>query len=478
MEPHVRTRLRVKALTIFKAEASTPLAARGTDLRALAAARRIVAELFGTPNERFFAVRYWNGSEDPVGEGHSSRFTLILRQPGALRRMLLPPTEIRLAAAFLRDDFDVEGDMEAAAALANPLAERLRSGRRLLRLAALLMQLPRAEYRGINGTAVESPGGSWERWRRLAAGRRHGRARDAKAIKHHYDVGNDFYSLWLDDDLAYSCGYFPTGTEDISHAQQAKFELVCRKLRLRPGERLLDIGCGWGGLIRYAARHYGVTAVGITLSEAQAALARDRIARDGLGDRCAVDVRDYRDLPGDVTFDKVVSVGMFEHVGREQLEAYFATALRVTRPGGLFLNHGIVSLDGAREGSGDGVAPCRLPGTGRFMDRYVFPDSDLVPLAIALGAGEAAGFETRDLESLREHYAETLRHWVRRLEARSVEARAVVGETTFRVWRLYMAASAHAFRTARIGVVQMLLARPTADGDCCHPRTRADLYVR
>jgi cyclopropane-fatty-acyl-phospholipid synthase len=452
--------------------------ARRANLRALGVARRIVAELFGAPAARWFAVRYWSGPEEAGGGKNPPRFTLILRHPAALIRMLLPPTEMRIAEAFLRDDFEIEGDLEAAAGLAAPLAERLRSPGRLLRLALLLVRLPRGD--GAVGEASQ-PGDAtrhWRPWRRVAAGRRHTRVRDSQAIKHHYDVGNDFYSLWLDDDLAYSCGYFPTGNEDLAQAQEAKFELICRKLRLRPGERLLDIGCGWGGLIRYAVRRYGVTALGITLSEAQAALARERIARDGLDDRCTVEVRDYRDLPRDLTFDKVASVGMFEHVGRARLDAYFAEAMRLTRPGGLFLNHGIISLDDARARQGAAVPLRRLWGMGRFMDRYVFPDGELVSLATVVAGAEAAGFETRDVESLREHYAETLRLWVRRLERRSSEARALVGEKTYRVWRLYMAASAHAFRTARIGIAQVLLARPTADGACCLPRTRADLYGR
>lgn len=449
-----------------------------TNLQTLHTAQRIVRELFGAPRDRVFGVRYWNGVEESAGGTQASPFTLVLRWPGALRRMLLPPTEMRLAEAFLRDDFEVEGDLEGAAALVVPLAERLRSPRRLLRLAGLLVRLPRHEAENVDTHVVVTSGHSWRLWRRLASGRRHASARDARAIAHHYDVGNDFYSLWLDDNLAYSCAYFPTGSEDLHSAQEAKFDLICRKLRLRPAERLLDIGCGWGGLIRYAARHYGVTALGITLSEAQAGFAREQIARDGLSDRCTVEVRDYRDLPRDLRFDKVVSVGMFEHVGRAQLETYFAAAMRLTGPGGLFLNHGIISLDDARPSRGPVEAPRRLWGMGRFMDRYVFPDGELVSLATAVAASEAAGFETRDVESLREHYAETLRHWVRRLEQRSSEARALVGEQTFRVWRLYMAASAHAFRTARIGVVQLLLAKPTAEGACCHPRTRADLYAR
>ena len=439
-------------------------------------ASRIVAELFGAPQDRFFTVRYWEGAEERPGE-EPSRFTLVFRRPAALRRMLLPPTETRLAEAFLRDDFDVEGDLEAAAGLAAPLAERLRSPRRLLRLAGLLLRLPQGDAASNNGSATGLREAAWQRWRRLLAGRRHARERDAQAIKRHYDVGNDFYALWLDENHAYSCAYFSTGNEDLDDAQEAKFDLICRKLRLRAGERLLDIGCGWGGLVRYATRQYGVTALGITLSEAQAALARERIERDGLGDRCTVEVRDYRDLPAALVFDKVVSVGMFEHVGAQQLDTYFAAAQRLTRPGGLFLNHGIISLDDARNRGGAAAPAPRLWGMGRFIDRYVFPDGELVTLARAIGAGEAAGFETRDVESLREHYAETLRHWVRRLERRSGEARTLVGEATVRVWRLYMAASAYAFHTGRIGVVQMLLARPTADGACCHPRTRADLYA-
>ena len=443
----------------------------------LQVAQRIIAELFGAPRDRAFTVRYWDGTEEPAGERHRSRFTLVIRRPATLRRMLLPPTETRLSEAFLRDDFDIEGDMEAAAELGVPLAERLRSPRRLLRLATLLIRLPRNDTESINASMSGFKAAAWRGWRRIMAGRRHAKERDALAIKRHYDVGNEFYALWLDENRAYSCAYFPTGKEDLAEAQQAKFDLICRKLRLRPGERLLDIGCGWGGLIRYAAGRYNVTSLGITLSQAQAALAREHIRRDGLSDRCAVEVRDYRDLPNDVTFDKVVSVGMFEHVGAAQLKTYFAAAQRLTRPGGLFLNHGIITLDDARDREAATCPPRRLLGAGRFIDRYVFPDGELVTLATAIAAGEAAGFETRDVESLREHYTETLRHWVRRLEQRSNEARAAAGEATFRIWRLYMAASAHAFRTARIGVVQILLARPTADGKSCHPRTRADLYA-
>lgn len=439
-------------------------------------ARKIVAELFGAPHQRAFPVRYWDGHVESAADESPSPFTFVLRSPHALRRMLVPPTETRLAEAFLRRDFDIEGNLEAAAGLAVPLAERLRSPRRLVRLAVLLARLSLRANRA-SFDRVPANAHAWHRWRHALGGRLHSRQRDARAIKHHYDVGNEFYGLWLDRHRAYSCAYFPTGTESLDEAQEAKFELICRKLRLKPGERLLDIGCGWGALIRYATRHHGVTCVGVTLSNAQAAFARDRIADDGLGDRCTVELCDYRDIPAGLVFDKIVSVGMFEHVGADQLATYFADAYRLLKPGGLFLNHGIISLDDARDPRGASRPPKRLWGMGNFIDRYVFPDGQLVPLAHAVRDAEAAGLETRDVESLREHYAQTLRQWVRRLELRSTEARLMVGEETCRTWRLYMAASAQAFSTARIGIVQMLLARPDASGNCCHPPSRSDLYA-
>ena len=445
----------------------------------LEVARRVVGELFGPAEQRSFAVRYGTNAIEPAGcaRDEAPRFTVVLSGPSALRRMFFPPTETAIAEAFLRGDFDIEGDLEAAAGLADVLADGLRRPATLLRLVGLLLRLPRRDTPNEAPSRTAPPRRVWQPWRQFVTmGQRHALARDAHAIKHHYDVGNDFYALWLDEEhQAYSCAYFPTGEEALEAAQRAKLEHICRKLRLRPGERLLDIGCGWGGLIRHAVKHYGVEALGITLSEAQASVARARIAAEGLGDRCRVDVMDYRALTPERTFDKVASVGMFEHVGRGQLPRYFATAIRLTRPGGLFLNHGIVSLDDARGPAAR--PPRRLWGKGRFMDRYVFPDGELVPLAAAIAAAEGAGFETRDVESWREHYPTTLRHWVGRLERRGDEARARVGELTYRVWRLYMAASARAFATARIGVVQVLLARPDECGACQHPPSRAALYA-
>jgi cyclopropane-fatty-acyl-phospholipid synthase len=432
-------------------------------------ARQVTREVFGPPRQRRFAIRYWDGFwERGAAEGGES-FTLVIRHPGALRAMLLPPSELAFGEAYLRDDIDFEGDLEAAVPVACIVADRLSSPRRLLRLARLLLELPSG-----GPAAAPPPQEGLRSW-----GRRHSRRRDAAAIRHHYDVGNEFYQLWLDSQTIYSCAYFAPGVEeeDLDAAQVAKLDYICRKLRLRPGEWLLDIGCGWGALIRHAVQHYGVEALGITLSPAQARLASRRIAKDGLGDRCRVELRDYRDLPDWPVFDKIASVGMFEHVGRAALPEYFATACRALRPGGLFLNHGIIDLELARSQSLRTRLRQLLWRQGRFLQRYVFPDGELVSLAEVVAAGEQAGLETRDVESLREHYVLTLRHWVRRLEARADEAIALVGDPTFRVWRLYLAASASAFAEGRIGVVQLLVSKAPVGPTDMIPLTRHDLYL-
>ncbi|MGQ0639588.1 MAG: class I SAM-dependent methyltransferase [Gemmatimonadaceae bacterium] len=428
--------------------------------------RELLRTLFGEPDERDFAVRYWDGTTEKPAT--SAALTLVLQHPGALRRMLWPPTELRGAEAYIRNDIDLEGDLERAAVLGELLQRRIRPERFVRLVLPRLLALP------SNRSLRREP--SRRRWSLRAPVRKHSPERDKSAVRYHYDTGNDFFQLFLDERMVYSCAYFEPGRESLEAAQVAKLEHTCRKLRLAPGERLLDIGCGWGSLILHAAERYGVHALGITLSEAQAAFARERIAAAGLSDRCRVEVRDYRQLARDAQVDKVVSIGMVEHVGHGRVGEYFDQAYRVLRPGGLFLSHGITTIAGARpKPVATRVKDWLWRGRG-LIKHYVFPDSELLPLGDHVLAAERAGFESRDAESLREHYAMTLRHWLRRLEAERDAAVRLVGDATYRVWRLYLAGSAHAFANARINVVQLLLAKPDAAGRSEVPLTRRDVY--
>jgi cyclopropane-fatty-acyl-phospholipid synthase len=441
---------------------------RKTPDPALGHACAAVAALFGPARERPFGIRYWDGSVER-GRDEPAPFTLCVNRRGALRRMLLPPSELSIVEAYLSGDVDIEGELEAAVTLGDAISTRVRSPRVLASLVRHLLALPSREP----APDVHSASAKFVVER---AGKPHDPSRDRVAVRYHYDVGNDFYALWLDERMVYSCAFFRTPTTTLDEAQRAKLDLVCRKLRLRPGDRLLDVGCGWGALIMHAAREYGATALGITLSGAQATLAREHIAAAGLADRCRVELHDYRALPPDAQFDKISSIGMVEHVGENKLPAYFTSLYRALVPGGLFLNHGIVSESAARPSGRFDWLERRLWRRDAFIDQYVFPDGSLVPLRSVISAAEAAGFETRDVESLREHYALTLRHWVARLLRHRDEAIALVGDRVFRTWHLYMTGSAHAFVSAGINVVQTLLAKPDATGRVNLPMTRNDLF--
>jgi cyclopropane-fatty-acyl-phospholipid synthase len=399
------------------------------------------------------AVRLWDGTTWQPEPGVAPRFTLALKHPGALRRMFGRPGELALSEAYVYDDFDVEGDIEAAFRLADHLLRHRRPLLERLRLRGLLSRLP-AEVHG-------RPGRQAARLR----GPVHSRERDRQAVTYHYDVSNDFFALFLGERMVYTCAYFATPDEDLDVAQARKLDYLCRKLRLSPGERLLDIGCGWGGLVLHAAERYGVHALGVTLSRPQAELARERIQRAGLADRCRVEVMDYRDIAEPEGFDKIVSVGMFEHLRRFMLRGYFQHVWRLLRPRGAFLNHGIA-----------GSALLARPSTATFNDRYLFPDSEVVPISTTLRAAEAVGFEVRDVESLREHYALTVRHWRRRLEARREEAVRLTDEATYRIWRLATSGAAHRFGTGRQNLYQVLFVKPEA-GASGLPLTRADWYA-
>jgi cyclopropane-fatty-acyl-phospholipid synthase len=440
---------------------------RGAPDSTLRHARAVLALIFGPVATRTFDVRYWDGSVDR-GQMATTVFRLGVNRPGALRRMLLPPSELSIVESYLSGDIDIDGELESAMGLSDEIAARIRSPRVLVRLLRHLLALPRHE--GAEDVRTARSERVVER-----VGRPHEPSRDRAAIRFHYDVGNDFYALWLDHRMVYSCAYYRRPTDSLDDAQRAKLDLVCRKLRLRPGHRLLDVGCGWGALIMHAVEHFGVSALGITLSEPQAALARERIAAAGLEQRCRVEIRDYRALPADARFDRIASIGMIEHVGAARLDEYFTVLHGALAPGGLFLNHGIVSLEEARPAGPLTWLEHRLWRRDAFIHQYVFPDGKLTAFQAVIAAAEAAGFETRDAESLREHYARTLRDWVARLLQREDRAIALTSERIFRVWRLYMTASAYAFTHGRINVLQTLLAKPDASGRVDIPMTREDV---
>lgn len=426
---------------------------RGVPADARATTLRILDQTLGRLDGAPVRVRLWDQTTWPAAPGDEAPL-IALARPSTLREMLLPGTERSLAQAFLTGAFDVEGDLETALSATLPLADVLAAPAAKARLARELVKLPRAP------AEARSP-----KVRRAAKlrGRRHSIARDKEAIRYHYDVSNEFFRLFLGPTMVYSCAYFERPDAPLDEAQTAKLDLVCRKLRLKPGQRLLDVGCGWGSLVMHAARHYGVDATGITLSERQAELAQRRIKEEGLEGSARVEIQDYRETAG--TYDAISSVGMFEHVGPEMLPTYFDHAMRLLRPGGTFLNHGIGSVGGVFK-----------PKRSSFISTYVFPDGGLVPIDTTLAAAAGAGFEIRDVENLREHYAITLRHWVRGLEGAREEALRHVSEETYRVWRLYMSGSAASFARGDLGLYQTLLVKRHPDGRTDLPLTRADWY--
>lgn len=392
-----------------------------------------------------FSVRFPDGSQWFSSPGIEPECTIVLANPRALEAFFASPDEITLGEAFIHGDLDVEGDLFSVFAVAEHMFRR-----------------PATVRRRISGTLLRAAL-NLRRW--IRHGPRHSQARDRAAIAHHYDQPVDFFRPWLGKSLAYSCAWFRSPQDSLDQAQEQKFELICRKLRLQPGERFLDIGCGWGGLILHAAMQHGVAAQGITVSRSQHDEADRRIHEANIEDRCAAALRDYRDLsPNRDAFDKIASVGMYEHVGLEKLPQYFRTVRRVLRPGGVFLNHGIARATNS------------TPRTNSFIDRYVFPDGRLVTLPQALQAAEGAGLEIRDAENLREHYEMTLRRWVTGLRANADVLLRLVSKETYRIWLLYMAGCAAAFHRGDIAVYQVLFSNP--DHGASHlPLTREDWYV-
>jgi cyclopropane-fatty-acyl-phospholipid synthase len=376
-------------------------------------------------------LRLWDGKQ--IDLGPEPRVTMVVKDPSLVAQLAHPSLDA-LGAAYVEGRLELEGPMSAVIELGDALSQ------------ALIDDEPVAEGQ------------------RSA----HDKDTDAAAISYHYDLSNDFYALWLDREMVYSCAYFETGSEDLEQAQQAKLRHLCRKLRLQPGERLLDVGCGWGGLARFAAREFGVEVHGITLSRAQLKLARQRVKDEGLGQQVRLELQDYRDLPQDGRFDKVVSVGMFEHVGHANLPLYCQRLFGAVKSGGLVMNHGIT----AKHTDGRPVAR----GGGEFIGRYVFPHGELPHLATMTTVLSDAGLEVVDVENLRLHYARTLEHWSARLEAQLEQAGQLVPEQALRIWRLYLAGCAYGFARGWMSLHQILAVKPHPDGSHDLPWTRADLY--
>jgi cyclopropane-fatty-acyl-phospholipid synthase len=389
----------------------------------------LVDDLLG--GDLAIAVEAYDGSRSgPV----DAPATIVIRSPDALRRIVTAPGELGLARAYVSGDLELQGSIWALLELRDRIPDVQLEPKMMLRLVH--------ELGGWREVRPVSPPAEEVRLR----GRRHSKSRDAAAISHHYDVSNAFYRLVLGPSITYSCAVWHDPDDTLEAAQANKYELICRKLDLKPGGRLLDVGCGWGGMVMHAAQHYGVNAVGVTISRQQAELAEKRVAEAGLSDQVQIRVQDYREVT-DGPYDGISSIGMFEHVGEARLAEYFGCLRRLVRPEGRLLNHGI-SRPARNE-------KARLPRRS-FINRYVFPDGELHEVGRVISITQDAGFEVRHVESLREHYALTLRRWVANLEEHWDEAVAEVGAPRARVWRLYMAGSAVNFEAGRTQVHQAL----------------------
>jgi len=406
-------------------------------------------------------LRCWDGSVigDPAAPA-----TLVIASPDAVRRLLWAPNELGLGRAYVAGDLDVDGNVFDVLSLRDVLADRGDGLRIALDWRGRLRALRAARAVGALGRPLPPPPQEAQ-----LRGGRHSRARDAAAVSHHYDLSNDFYRMVLGPTMTYSCAYFPDEDATLDEAQRYKYDVIARKLELTAGMRLLDVGCGWGGMVLHAAEEYGARAVGVTLSQRQAELATERVRVAGLSDRIEIRVQDYRDI-NDGPFDAISSIGMFEHVGRDQLAEYFGCLHRLLAPGGRLLNHGI-----SRPGDGEVGSRAAFDRNG-FIERYVFPDGELHEVGTVVSLMQER-FEVRDVESLREHYARTLRHWVANLEANWDRAVDLVGPSA-RIWRLYMAGSALNFEAGRTSIHQVLAVKPHADGTSGMPLNRASLLLQ
>jgi cyclopropane-fatty-acyl-phospholipid synthase len=398
------------------------------------ASRPLSRELQRLFPSRPFGVRFWDGGA--VGATQADAPTFFVRRPSALAHFLRAPGTLGLGRAYVDGSLVVD-DLDGALSVVDEWEPTAVEGRDRMRL-------------GLALAAAAAPGGIPRRpsLELLLDGELHSLERDAAAVRYHYDVGNDFFTLFLDESMTYSCGIFSRGAQTLEEAQQAKLELVASKLDLKPGMRLLDVGCGWGSFAIHAAREHGVSVTGVTVSEPQAQLARERVQEAGLGELVEIHVADYRKLPR-ASFDAIASIGMAEHVGERQIDLYARSLFSLLRPGGLLLNHAIAALD-----------PDAEPLEDIFSTRYVFPDGEDLPLSRVQLALERAGFHSEHVEGFREDYAVTLRHWAQRLDAHLAQAQALAGSERTRVWRLYLRAARRGFENALTAVYQIRARRP------------------
>jgi cyclopropane-fatty-acyl-phospholipid synthase len=385
-------------------------------------------ELADTFPERPFSVEFWDGTSLPATTEEGPRF--FVRSPAAVMHALRAPGQLGLGRAYVAGVLELD-DLDAVMQLLETWKPPPVSPGRRARLT---------------GAAIRAAGltlpPSRPRSELVPRGRRHTKSRDARAVRHHYDVSNDFFALFLDASMTYSCAIFSRGATTLEEAQRTKLEMVCTKLGLQPGERVLDVGCGWGSFAIHAAREHGVNVVGITLSEPQAATARERALAAGVADRVEIRVMDYRDVGEPGGYDAIASIGMVEHVGEEQIDAYARHLARCLRPGGRLLNHGIARLRHTD------------PDAGPFSERYVFPDAEPLHLSRSTLALERAGFVTEHVEGFAADYSETLRHWAQRLDANLDAARRLAGDERVRVWRLYLRAARNGFDVGFTSIYQ------------------------
>lgn len=432
-----------------------------SDENKLAAARKIFEYVGEIINVRF-SIRLWDGSIIPLGKNVDSEFFIAINGPGVIGALLRRPTYENLLLQYINGSVDIHGDLIDFVAVARkkrPTKKLKKINKFFLLRQALPLLLSFSEKTSVQHEYLYDE-----------VGRKESRRDNKKFIQFHYDISNNFYALFLGDEMQYSCGYFTDPDNSLDQAQYDKLDIICRKLRLKPEEKLLDIGCGWGGLICHAAQNYGVKAHGVTLSQKQFDYTAAKVKRLGIEDRVTVELRDYSTLEG--TYDKIASIGMFEHIGLANMPKYFQKINSLLRDRGILLNHGI-----SRHAKPTRRAARKISPERRLLLKYIFPGSELDNVGHTIDLLEINGFEVHDVEALREHYALTTRHWYKGLMARKEEAINFVGIEKFRIWALYLAGVSIGFTDGSIHICQIVATKHSAKGASGLPFTRVDLYV-